>query len=149
MFSVVFPGQGSQILGMGKVFYDKYENVKNLFKEADETLNFPLTKLIFEGPKEKLDLTSNTQPAIFLVSYSIFYVIKNEFDIDLNKAKYFAGHSLGEYSALYVANSISFSSSNISLLMLNFIVASKLEPIILFDLFSSIAILASCLILNN
>ena len=111
MFSVVFPGQGSQIVGMGKVFYDKYENVKNLFKEADETLNFPLTKLIFEGPKEELDLTSNTQPAIFLVSYSIFYVIKNEFDIDLKKAKYFAGHSLGEYSALSCAGYLDFTDA--------------------------------------
>tara|TARA_B100000131_G_scaffold134124_1_gene130817 strand:+ start:9 stop:935 length:927 start_codon:yes stop_codon:yes gene_type:complete len=111
MFSVVFPGQGSQIIGMGKEFFDKYETVKNLFKEADETLNFPLTKLIFEGPKEELDLTSNTQPAIFLVSYSIFKVIKNEFDIDLNKAKYFAGHSLGEYSALSCAGYLNFADT--------------------------------------
>tara|TARA_Y100000768_G_scaffold336809_1_gene278638 strand:- start:404 stop:1330 length:927 start_codon:yes stop_codon:yes gene_type:complete len=111
MFSVVFPGQGSQIIGMGKEFYDKYETIKNLFKEADETLNFPLSKVIFEGPKEELDLTSNTQPAIFLVSYSIFKVIKNEFDIDLKKAKYFAGHSLGEYSALSCAGYLNFSDT--------------------------------------
>ena len=111
MFSVVFPGQGSQSIGMGKEFYDKYETVKNLFKEADETLNFPLSKLIFEGPKEELDLTSNTQPAIFLVSYSIFKVIKNEFEIDLKKAKYFAGHSLGEYSALSCAGYLDFSDT--------------------------------------
>jgi len=55
MFSVIFPGQGSQIVGMGKEFYDKFELVKNLFKEADETLSFPLSKLILEGPKEELD----------------------------------------------------------------------------------------------
>ena len=111
MFSVIFPGQGSQIVGMGKEFYDKFDLVKNLFNEADETLNFSLTKLIFEGPKEKLDLTVNTQPAIFLISYSIFNVIKKEFNLDLNKAKYFAGHSLGEYSALSCAGYLNFSDT--------------------------------------
>ena len=111
MFSVIFPGQGSQIVGMGKEFYDKFELVKNLFKEADETLSFPLSKLILEGPKEELDLTVNTQPAIFLISYSIFTVIKKEFNIDLNKAKFFAGHSLGEYSALSCAGYLGFSDT--------------------------------------
>jgi [acyl-carrier-protein] S-malonyltransferase len=111
MFSVIFPGQGSQIVGMGKEFYDKFELVKNLFKEADETLSFPLSKLILEGPKEELDLTANTQPAIFLISYSIFTVIKKEFNIDLNKAKFFAGHSLGEYSALSCAGYLGFSDT--------------------------------------
>ena len=111
MFSVIFPGQGSQIVGMGKEFYDNFELVKNLFKEADETLSFPLSKLILEGPKEELDLTANTQPAIFLISYSIFTVIKKEFNIDLNKAKFFAGHSLGEYSALSCAGYLSFSDT--------------------------------------
>jgi [acyl-carrier-protein] S-malonyltransferase len=111
MFSVIFPGQGSQIVGMGKEFYDKFDLVKNLFKEADETLNFPLSKLILEGPKEELDLTANTQPAIFLISYSIFSIIKKEFNIDLSKAKYFAGHSLGEYSALSCAGYLSFSDT--------------------------------------
>ena len=87
MFSVIFPGQGSQMVGMGKEFYEKFDIVKNLFKEADETLNFSLSKLIFEGPKEELNLTINTQPAIFLISYSIFNVIKKEFNINLNNAK--------------------------------------------------------------
>ena len=108
MFSVIFPGQGSQIVGMGKEFYDKYDLVKNLFKEADNTLNFSLSKLILNGPKDKLDLTANTQPAIFLISYSIFNVVKEEFNINLNEAKYFAGHSLGEYSALACAGYLSF-----------------------------------------
>jgi [acyl-carrier-protein] S-malonyltransferase len=99
------------MVGMGKEFYDKFDIVKNLFKEADETLNFSISKLILEGPKEKLDLTVNTQPAIFLISYSIFNVIKSEFNIDLNKAKYFAGHSLGEYSALSCAGYLSFSDT--------------------------------------
>ena len=111
MFSVIFPGQGSQIVGMGKEFYDKFDIVKKLFKEADEALNIPLSKIILEGPKEKLDLTTNTQPAIFLISYSIFQVVKREFNIDLNKAKYFAGHSLGEYSALACAEYLDFKDS--------------------------------------
>ena len=111
MFSVIFPGQGSQIIGMGKEFYDNYELVKRLFKEADDTLGFSLTKLILEGPKENLDLTINTQPAIFLVSYSIFSLVKKEFNIDLHKAKYFAGHSLGEYSALASAGYLSFQET--------------------------------------
>ena len=91
MFSVIFPGQGSQIVGMGKEFFDKHEIVKKLFKEADDILEFNLSKLILDGPKEELDLTANTQPAIFLVSYSIFNVIKKEFNINLDGAKYFAG----------------------------------------------------------
>ena len=111
MFSVVFPGQGSQEVGMGKIFYERYELVKNYFKEADETLNFPISKLILEGPKSDLDLTFNTQPAIFLISYSIFNVVKKEFNIDLNKADFFAGHSLGEYSALSCAGYIKFSDT--------------------------------------
>ena len=111
MFSVIFPGQGSQLVGMGKEFFDNYDLVKKLFKEADEVLNFPLSKIILDGSKEDLDLTINTQPAIFLVSYSIFNVIKKEFNIDLNKAKYFAGHSLGEYSALSSAGYLNFSEA--------------------------------------
>ena len=111
MFSVIFPGQGSQIVGMGKEFYNKFDLVKNLFKEADDVLEFPLSKLVLEGPKEELDLTYNTQPAIFLVSYSIFQVVKKEYNIDLNKAKYCAGHSLGEYSALSCAGYLNFSDT--------------------------------------
>ena len=108
MFSVIFPGQGSQLVGMGKEFFDKHEIVKKLFKEADEALEFNLSKLILEGPKDELDLTINTQPAIFLISYSIFQVVKKDFNINLNEAKYFAGHSLGEYSALSCAGYINF-----------------------------------------
>jgi len=111
MFSVIFPGQGSQMVGMGREFHDKFDLVKNLFKEADDTLNFSLSKLILEGPKEKLDLTANTQPAIFLISYSIYNIIEKEFNIDLSKAKYFAGHSLGEYSALSCAGYLNFSDT--------------------------------------
>jgi len=111
MFSVIFPGQGSQIVGMGKEFFEKYDLVKDLFKQADDVLNFPLSKIILDGPKEELDLTANTQPAIYLISYSIFNVIKKEFNIDLNKASFFAGHSLGEYSALSCADYLNFSET--------------------------------------
>merc|ERR1711965_652851 len=96
---------------MGKEFYEKFDLVKSFFKEADEVLGIPLSKIILDGPKEELDLTINTQPAIFLISYSIFNLIKNEFGIDLNKAKYFAGHSLGEYSALSCAGFLDFSDT--------------------------------------
>ena len=111
MFAVMFPGQGSQTIGMAKEFYDRYSFVKNIFKKADEVLEFPISKLILEGPSDQLNITENTQPSIFLVSYSIFSVVKSEFNIDLNKAKYFAGHSLGEYSALTAANSIDFENA--------------------------------------
>jgi [acyl-carrier-protein] S-malonyltransferase len=111
MFSVIFPGQGSQIVGMGKEFFEKHEIVKRLFKEADNTLEFKLSKVILEGPKDKLDLTVNTQPAIFLISYSIYQVMKKEFELDLNKAKYFAGHSLGEYSAIACAGYLDFKDT--------------------------------------
>jgi len=111
MFSVIFPGQGSQIVGMGKEFYEKYDSVKQLFKQADNVLSYPLSKIILDGPKEELDLTANTQPAIYLISYSIFNVIKKEFNIDLNNASFFAGHSLGEYSALSCADYLNFSET--------------------------------------
>tara|TARA_Y100000996_G_scaffold10047_1_gene8244 strand:- start:266 stop:1198 length:933 start_codon:yes stop_codon:yes gene_type:complete len=111
MFSVIFPGQGSQIVGMASEFYSKFELFKKLYRQADEVLNFPLSKLILEGPKEKLDLTENTQPAIFLVGYSIFQILKEEYKIDLNKAKFFAGHSLGEYTALACAGALDFEST--------------------------------------
>ena len=111
MFSVVFPGQGSQMVRMGKEFFDKHDQVKKFFKDADDILGISLTKIIFDGPKDQLDLTINTQPAIFLVSYSIFNVLKNEHNIDLSKAEYFAGHSLGEYSALAAAGYLDFQNT--------------------------------------
>ena len=111
MFSVIFPGQGSQSVGMAKDLYNKFKLVKELFNQADEILKFSITKLILEGPKEELDQTENTQPAIFLVGYSIFQLIKKDFGINLNKASYFAGHSLGEYTALACAQTLSFSES--------------------------------------
>lgn len=111
MFSVIFPGQGSQSVGMAKDLYNKFKIIKELFSQADEILKFSITKLILDGPKEELDQTENTQPAMFLVGYSIFQLIKKDFNIDLNKANYFAGHSLGEYTALACAEALSFSET--------------------------------------
>ena len=111
MFSVLFPGQGSQEVGMVKNLYNNFHYVKSLFDQADELLQIPLTKMILEGPKETLNKTENTQPAIFLSSYSIFEVIKNETSFDMNEAKFFAGHSLGEYSALACSDAITFEQT--------------------------------------
>ena len=111
MFSVIFPGQGSQSVGMIKELYDNFSYVKDLFDQADDALGYSIGKIILEGPKEDLDLTENTQPAIFLTSYSIFEMIKKESDINLLNAKYFAGHSLGEYSALATSGSLDFRNA--------------------------------------
>ena len=111
MFSVLFPGQGSQYSGMAKDFYDNFDYVKFFFKEADDLLNSSISKLVLEGPKDQLNLTENTQPAIFLVSYSIFNVLKRETSFEIDAANYFAGHSLGEYSALACAESLTFSQT--------------------------------------
>tara|TARA_Y100001970_G_scaffold292670_1_gene435032 strand:- start:401 stop:1327 length:927 start_codon:yes stop_codon:yes gene_type:complete len=108
MFSVIFPGQGSQSVGMIKDLYDNFSYIKDLFNQADEELGFSISKIILEGPKEDLNLTENTQPAIFLASYSIFEMIKKENNSNFENAKYFAGHSLGEYSALAASGSLDF-----------------------------------------
>ena len=111
MSVLLFPGQGSQSVGMGLEFYTKFNLVKNIFKEADEKLNFSISKIILEGPENELQLTKNTQPAILTVSYSIYKVLKEEFQFDFSSFEYFAGHSLEEYSALVCSDSISFSDA--------------------------------------
>ena len=108
MAALLFPGQGSQVVGMGLEFYNNFEIVKKIFAEADETLKYPISKIILEGPENELKLTQNTQPAILTVSYSIFKILKDEFKFDLNKFKFFAGHSLGEYSALVCSGGLNF-----------------------------------------
>ena len=111
MSALLFPGQGSQVVGMGLEFFTKFEIVKKIFRQADEKLNYSITKLIFEGPEKELQLTKNTQPAILTVSYSIFRVLKDEFEFDFSSFRYFAGHSLGEYSALVCSESLNFDDA--------------------------------------
>ena len=111
MKALLFPGQGSQIVGMGSEFFKNFETVKKLFKFADEKLNYPISKIILDGPEDQLQLTKNTQPAILIVSYSIFKVLKDEFGFDLDSFKFFAGHSLGEYSALVCSESINYGDA--------------------------------------
>ena len=111
MKTLIFPGQGSQSVGMGQDLYKNFNLVKKIFKEADEKLNYPISKIILEGPESDLKLTKNTQPAILTISYSIFKLISEEFNIEMKDIKYFAGHSLGEYSALVSLKSLNFSDA--------------------------------------
>ena len=111
MNAILFPGQGSQIVGMGSEFYNNFEIVKKIFKEADDQLNYKISQIILNGPEDKLKLTQNTQPAILTVSYAIFSVLKKEFNFNFKSTKYFAGHSLGEYSALLCSGSLNFKDA--------------------------------------
>ena len=111
MNSLLFPGQGSQVVGMGSDLYNNFSIVKKIFQEADEKLQFSLSKIILNGPEDQLQLTENTQPAILIVSYSIFKILEKELNLDIKNFKFFAGHSLGEYSALVCSNSLNFEDA--------------------------------------
>lgn len=103
----VFPGQGSQTVGMGKDFYESDQTVQSIFEEADSTLGFSLTDLILNGPQEELTLTANTQPALLTVSFALYQaVVKAGITPD-----YTAGHSLGEYSALTASGAMTFKEA--------------------------------------
>ena len=106
----LFPGQGSQVIGMGKDFFENFDTAKRMFKEADEVLGYSLSTLCFEGPESDLTLTQNTQPAILTVSSIAYQILKEEFGDNLNPAAA-AGHSLGEYSALVAAGALSFQDA--------------------------------------
>ena len=111
MQAILFPGQGSQYVGMGSDFYKKFDSVKKIFTQVDETLGFSLSEIILNGPEEKLKLTQNTQPAIMTVGVSIFNVLNDIFSLKLNEARFFAGHSLGEYTALVCSGSLTIENA--------------------------------------
>lgn len=100
----LFPGQGSQVVGMGRDFYEKSQEAREIFTQADDLLGFSLSQLCFNGPEEELKLTSNTQPALLTVSYLAYRLLEEKPDLA-------AGHSLGEYSALVAAGSLSFEQA--------------------------------------
>lgn len=104
--AVVFPGQGSQSVGMGRDFYDRYPRARGVFEEADRALKRPLSKICFEGPQEELQLTENTQPGLLTVSIAIWTLLNEALQPD-----YVAGHSLGEYTALVAASSLRFADA--------------------------------------
>ena len=111
MNSIIFPGQGSQYVGMCKIWYENFEEVKKVFDQADKILNEPLSDIVFNGPEEELTKTNNAQPAILISSIAILEIIKSQKKIELsNFCKFLAGHSLGEYTALYASGVLDFES---------------------------------------
>jgi len=111
MRAILFPGQGSQYVGMCSDFYKKYNTVKNTFKKVDGALGFSLSNIILNGPEKELKLTENTQPAIMTVGVSIYNVLNNDYGLNLKNTKFFAGHSLGEYTALVCSGSLSIEKA--------------------------------------
>ena len=108
----IFPGQGSQSVGMGADLYATFPEAREVFEEIDESLGQNLSKLMFEGPEEDLNLTENTQPALMAVSMAVVQVLKKQGGIDFKTAaRFVAGHSLGEYAALTAAESFTISDA--------------------------------------
>jgi [acyl-carrier-protein] S-malonyltransferase len=108
---IIFPGQGSQAVGMGKDLYDNFECAKNVFDTVDDSLNQKLSDIIFNGSEADLTLTENTQPALMAVSMALLAVLKHEKGIEITDFDYAAGHSLGEYSALCAAGVFSLADT--------------------------------------
>ncbi len=104
--SLLFPGQGSQKVGMGKELFENFNDAKYIFQNIDDSLSQNLSKIIFEGPEEQLTLTENAQPAIMAVSIAILEVLRKEFGFELKDINYCAGHSLGEYTALAATSAL-------------------------------------------
>lgn len=112
----IFPGQGSQSVGMGRDWFDNFEAARHVFEEVDDALRHKLSKTIFEGPEDTLTLTENAQPAIMATSMAIFRVLQQEAGLDLAQAAaYVAGHSLGEYTALAASGALALSDTAILL----------------------------------
>jgi [acyl-carrier-protein] S-malonyltransferase len=107
----IFPGQGAQQPGMGKSLYEAFASAREVFQEIDEALGEKLSRLIFEGPADALTLTANTQPALMAVSLAAMRALDREFGVNVAKARYVAGHSLGEYSALAAAGALTISDT--------------------------------------
>ena len=109
--ALLFPGQGSQVVGMGRAFYDTTPAARAIFEEADDALGFALSKLIFEGPEDQLKLTEHTQPAILTASIAILRVLEPELQSRNLAVAFAAGHSLGEYSAHVAAGTFTFADA--------------------------------------
>lgn len=107
----IFPGQGSQSVGMGKELAEAFPSARAVFEEVNDVLNQKLSDIMWSGPEDDLKLTSNTQPALMACSVAAMTALKAEFDIDVTSAKYVAGHSLGEYSALCAAGALSLADT--------------------------------------
>lgn len=108
---LIFPGQGSQYVGMGKQIYDNFSIARDVFHEVDDAVGFKLSKIIFEGPEDELKITSNTQPALMATSIAILRVLEKEKNFNVKECKFLAGHSLGEYSALCAAGAMTLSDT--------------------------------------
>jgi [acyl-carrier-protein] S-malonyltransferase len=104
----IFPGQGSQYVGMGKEFFENFREARDVFQEADDVLHLPISSLCFQGPEEALKLTENTQPAVLTTSIAVLRVLQAEKGVIPHLA---AGHSLGEYSALVVSGALAFADA--------------------------------------